>query len=35
MLQFPYRNLLNAMDLDMEGNKNPEFQRDAGDGLDR
>ena len=26
---------LNAMDLDMEGNKNPEFQRDAGDGLDR
>ena len=26
---------LNAMDLNMEGNKNPEFQRDAGDGLDR
>lgn len=26
---------LNAMDLDTEGNKNPEFQRDAGDGLDR
>lgn len=26
---------LNAVDLDMEGNKNPEFQRDAGDGLDR
>ena len=25
---------LNAMDLDMEGNKNPEFQRDAGDELD-
>lgn len=25
----------NAMDLDTEGNKNLEFQRDAGDGLDR
>ena len=25
---------LNAMDLDTEGNKNPEFQRDAGDELD-
>lgn len=26
---------LNAMDLDMEGNKNPEFQREVGNGLDR